>query len=756
MGILLQRPLAVGDIEYFFIPKERTGQSVLFPPEEFQLDELKLLMGLPKNLTQLNDPFVYYGYVKKTQAFVPHHFGVYYPDNIDYLIATNPYKHSVKVFLIHSETKNLQSIVSMLQNAFSPIFLIPFNTPGNEISGHEDITIKNPHDFLEKLQKRKEEIEKVLLTSYPKQQVEFRVDIKITDYHSKCNPGNNFRASHSNYYTLNQILGNGWGEDKSKGCSEQEELIKASKESLGKPPDNSDRFKILSDQLKAMTDLEIMVLNDRDVKFPNGNYEALSPLVLIAPFNFPTLGKIYGKGISEVELKKMQKALDHEQSINYISYTSKSNTSFEELKYKGSLQMAKTAYLDGVGYLHASFTDSPVIRFPMLGNSIKGELSFFKPETINNTKWNNSKKLIDRFGTKLSTLIIPKGSDEDLFGMPRQIVAITDLPIEWLRYKEHNLCFTHDVTRIPETPYGGIMASFAHNSVANFEVKSDIMKRTLVVLGASAQNDSDEEFKAYFAAIEERSVEFGFNTVRCKSVQDVRLQIEKYKPDFLIFDCHGGFDSDTMSSYLVINGEKLSGDDIVKFKITAPLVFLSACHTNPNYGYLNKLADAFFEIGCLAITATYFPISIRHGSKLYFRILRNLRNAVKYPVHRNWLAFTCHVIRTSYYKEVIDNTTAMVLNSSLPENDKKRISEDLTKLNVTLAVHLMKPQLRVPAIDLFINEMEKICPRDLIDQGAVPEYTFYTNMGRGDLIEFENWRDSFNELNNGIDLQRRY
>ena len=82
-----------------------------------------------------------------------------------------------------------------------------------------------------------------------------------------------------------------------------------------------------------------------------------------------------------------------EQSINYISYTSKSNTSFAELKYKGSFQMAKAAYLDGVGYLHASFTDSPVIRFPMLGNSIKGELSFFKPETINNTKWNKFQEI---------------------------------------------------------------------------------------------------------------------------------------------------------------------------------------------------------------------------------------------------------------------------------------------------------------------------------------------------------------------------
>jgi hypothetical protein len=397
----------LGDIEYFFIPKERTGQSILFPPEEFQQNELKLLMGLPKNLTQLNDPFVHYGNVKKTQTLVPHRFSLYYPDSIDHLIATNPYKLSVKVFLVHSETKNLQHIVTKLHKAFSPVFLIAFDDPGKVIAGYEDITIKNPRDFLEKLQKRKEEIENVLLNSFPKQQIEFRVDIGITDHHRMYNPESGFRASHSNYYTLNQILGNAWGEELNNGIS-VDEVIKDSKESLSKPSDNSDRFKILSNQLAAMTDLEILVLQDRKVKFPNGNYKALSPLILIAPFNFPTLGKIYGKGINEAELKRLQKALNHEQSINYISYASTSGTAFEDLKYKGALQMAKAAYLDGAGYLHASFTCSPIIRFPTLGNSIKGELSFFKPETINNSKWNNSKQLIDRFGSKLNSLSQPK------------------------------------------------------------------------------------------------------------------------------------------------------------------------------------------------------------------------------------------------------------------------------------------------------------------------------------------------------------
>jgi len=686
-----------------------------------------------------------------TQNFTPHHLSVYYPDSVDHLIKHNPYKVSIKVFLLHSKTKELNNIIAKLSATFSPIFLIRVDDPEKMIKGHEEISITSPHDFLKKLTGRKDEIGKVLLASFPKKQIEFVVDLPLTENHHFYNPENSFKASKSNFMTLNQILGNIWANDKPRGSATS--AVQDSKVNLAKPPEDSSRFKILVDQLEKMNDLEIMVLKDRKVQFPNGRYEWLSPLILIVPFNFPSLGKVYGPGMNRKELKQLQKALNHEQALNYNSYVKTEETTVEELRYRAKFQNLKIQYLDSVGYLHASFTYSPVIRFPMLGNSIKTELSFFKPETINETKWLKSKELIDKFGQKLSSLIIPKGLEDKVLGLPRQVVAITDLPVEWLIYKQHNLCFTHDVTRIPETPYGGIMASYAVSTNVQFEIKEDVLSRTLVLLGSSDHDNEDEDFKKYFESIEQQSKTLGFKTFRCQSIQDVKDQISLHRPDFLIFDCHGGFNPETLSSHLDINGQSLTADAIARDKLVAPLVFLSACHTNPNYGYLNKLADAFFEVGCISITATYFPISILSGSNIYFRLLKNLSNAAKAPVHKNWLEFVSHVVRTSYYKDVVYATMRNVESSETNEKDKGKILRTLHKLNIRIGVNMLRADRRIEIMKEFEEELKNICPKDLIDTKTISEFVFYTHMGRGDLVRFESWNKEFERIN-GLKFDR--
>jgi hypothetical protein len=542
--------------------------------------------------------------------------------------------------------------------------------------------------------------------------------------------------------------GNAWIENKGDQDEDTNRIGKISMSAVVKERNDPWRLKILVEQFKKMEELEALVLRDRRVKPSSTLQECLAPLVIVVPFQFPTLDKVLGSEGEQREFKELSKMLNYEQAINYNTYTPTAQT-LDDVKKLAQFQSLKAMFLDGVAYLHASFSNSTVIRFPLLGNSIKKELSFFKPETINQSKWENSKTLIDLFGKKLTELIVPAELSEDLFGSPRQIVAISDLPIEWMIYDGMNLCYSHDITRIPEMPYGGIMASYNVNSNVSLEIGEDIISRSLVLLGASENENEDQEFKEYFGSIELHSKALGYKTARCYSVKDVAEQIQIQKPDLLIFDCHGGFDSKSLSSYLLINGEKLTGEDIVKKKIVAPLIFLSACHTNPNYGYVNRLADAFFEAGCIAITATYFPISVRSGSNIYFRILRNLSNAVKMVVHKNWLEFVSHTLRTSYYKDVINRTAENInASSQLSEKVKIGLKEQLAKLNIETGLKMMRYNLRSQCLKEFQIELNKICPKELIDKSTVPEYPFYTQMGRGDLVLFSCWKTKFFSLNN--------
>ncbi|STF08841.1 hypothetical protein [Elizabethkingia anophelis] len=60
-------------------------------------------------------------------------------------------------------------------------------------------------------------------------------------------------------------------------------------------------------------------------------------------------------------------------------------------------------------------------------------------------------------------------------------------------------------------------------------------------------------------------------------------------------------------------------------QISAPLVFISACSTQPNYGYVKLLSDAFLQAGAFAVTATFLPIKIIDAAALLARVLTNLK-----------------------------------------------------------------------------------------------------------------------------------
>lgn len=741
------RPLNVGDIEYIFIPKEREANTFPWlPPTSFENHGLNLLRTLPKNVLQLNDPFVFYGNTKAIQSLTPHRLSVFYPDSIDFMIKINPYIDSIKFFLVHSEIPHIEKILDKVEREYPLIFWSYIDTEKSPLKGYESTFVKDDKEFIERLKERKTEIEKILLKSFPKQQIHFEVNLPLTDLHRQLNEDNYFRASHSNYCTLNQMIGNNWASTNVQPESE-EKILEYSKLSHKKAPDNLDRFDVLLKQIKNIQELEILICKDRNIQFPNIEYDYLSPLVVVLPFNFPSIKKAYDT--DGPHLQKLSRALNQEQSMNYLFYTTNNGTvTLEDMAMYAQFINVRTRYLDSLAYLHASFTYSAIIRFPVLGNSIKKHLSFFKPETINDTKFKNSKNLINTFGKKLAKLILPPSRADKVFGVPNQIVAITDLPIEWMLYKELNLCLTYDITRIPELPYGGVMASYARNSHTEFKIKKDILKRVLVISGASTTPGIDEEFKQYFKSIEKLGGELGYRTAHCSSKQEVIEQVKLHQPDLLIFDCHGGFDEDQLSSYLIINGEVLTPTEIVINKISAPIVFLSACHTNPTYGYLNKLADAFFEAGCVAITATYFPISVQAGTNLYIRILNNLRTAAISPVHKNWLEFVCHIIRTSYLKEVIYQCELSIELASISEKAKGYFRKELKKLNMDSSLYLLRQNHRERVFKEFHSRLMRIIPKKLFNpDSVVPEHCFYTNMGRGDLIRFEVWEEAFYQKN---------
>lgn len=304
------------------------------------------------------------------------------------------------------------------------------------------------------------------------------------------------------------------------------------------------------------------------------------------------------------------------------------------------------------------------------------------------------------------------------------------MPVEWITIKGVPLSFSHDVCRIPETPLGGCLNHFQINNTVQYVIEENIFEKILVIFG------SDEPlFLEWRKIVEGFKKELKFKTANCATIEEVSNAISKYKPDILIFDCHGGYDSNDVSTYLMIRDEKLTSKIIIDKGIVAPIVFLSACGTAPSYGFFNSIAQGFFEAGALTVTTTFLPVEINKSSIIYVRLLYKLKAAIENNIHKNWLEFVSHIVRTSSVLE------AFMASMEKEEAPSKEVSMILTEL---LAFSKRRGIYR--NMDAKLKEISSKNNNAFSNQ--IPEYLFYSNLGRPDLIYFKKWVNEKRKINN--------
>ena len=560
-----------------------------------------------------------------------------------------------------------------------------------------------------------------------KERLPFSVPILQKEVHDK---GYVFSPSRVNTQILNSILGN-WGY--SKELSDEESIkvkVEASKNALA-DKDGTARQDLLIEQIKRIRAIETMVAyNDPDKK----TIEDLSraPLVLAMPYTSIDMRKV--ERSSEMTQEESRKAdfaetiLSYYYTKNYTVWNSKRfvKTSEEFLLFQ-SLQSAfielRMRLFDLVGLLHCSMRFSPYLRLPIMGKNINSELSFVGIKNIEKLASSPSKnksirKAMETIGKKITSESLVPNTVELLKKSVTQIVAMTDLPIEWMMIDGVPLGFSHDVCRIPETPAAGMLSQYVECKFIPFSIPKDILKHTLVIFG----NEEDAFVKAQEPVVALSKV-LGFKIRKCLTKEAFFNTIKEIDPLLLIVDAHGGVDEDNHQSYLKMGDEVISGDDVVKNDIHPRLVFLSACNTFTTYNTVSTIANAFFQVGAAAVTTSYMPVLIEPATTLYTRLLNNLNIAASQNVHRNWLAFMSHLMRTSYIQAPIYRAV---------NKDVKINIDTLTRLTTESMFFRKRTEIYK---NLNTNTFTKGLGADY--QNIIPHYLMYSTLGRADLIRFE-------------------
>lgn len=544
--------------------------------------------------------------------------------------------------------------------------------------------------------------------------------------------GNVFTPSRVNTQMANAILGN-W--DYAKDLSERGliELQSQSSQEALSDKDGFGRQDLLVGQISKIRRLESMVMERCDNHFCLED-QFRSPLVISLPYTSIEMRKIQGKEAMTEENKDMaqlaEKALGYHYTHNYTVWNKNGNTTTEQLAIINFIHrtflVPRMLNHDFCGFLHASMRFSPYLRLPIMGKNINSELTFVGIKNVDKivkakNKRESIRKAMEKIGKKLAEETLAPSAVTMLVNNASQIVAMTDLPVEWMMVDGVPLGFSHDVCRIPETPPSGMLAQYVESKFTPYIIPKDIIQRTLVVYG-----NEEEAFVEAQRPVNDLSAKLGFRIRKCLSKADFFRTVKEVNPDFLIVDCHGGVDENTHQSFLMMGDDYLTGEDIVTSGIHPRLVFLSACKTFTTYNTVSTIANAFFQAGAASVITSYMSLDVMPSTLLYCRLLNNLNHVANNPVHFNWLSFVSHLLRTSY----IDAPIEQAVNKKCKLSKKQLI--DLTKLQTESMFFFKRRKIYS---DLNTNSFTKSLGVDY--KYVIPHYLMYSILGRADLVRFE-------------------
>ncbi|WP_321290402.1 hypothetical protein [uncultured Sunxiuqinia sp.] len=711
-------------IQYILVSNGSPITSPILPPEVFDSDVVDFIKSCPTDIMELRDSLDFLEIYMRNLWSIGYDFQVFNIKDFNFVEPIINSSPQIQVFFLDASTKEHEQLFEKLEDDKSHIRFFHFYNSNNEINDDKGLLL-SPSNFIETIIKNQRKILKHLNL------VDVEISPSVFLGHKELHEFYYFVPTRTNFFLINRIIGN-FGYDESDLTLEQkkkERHIEETSKAL-KSQHSFERQNLFVNQIKKIDFHFLVAYREKALNPANSISPFLPPLILVVPFHNPDLKDIYGN-------KDFTDLLQVEQTENYINLTD-TKQGFEMTTAGMDIQRKRIKYLDDISFLHSSFSYSPTVRLPLKGKSLYRELSFFRTSVFPNISVAKNrrklKKTIYKFGKALKELTISSELEKLIKRRNGQIVTISDLPVEWTLIDGIPLSFTHDICRLPETSLHGLMSFYSHNQVTEYAVPKDILKKTLVVLG------SDEpSFQKWHEEVYRLSKRDGFSIIQCNCLDDLKSAINKLNPDFLIFDCHGGYDETTRSSYLRIGRENLDGEYVVKNQIFAPLIFLSACGTAPTYGTMNPIANAFFEAGAISVTSTFLPINIDTGSILYLRVLNKLKYAASHVIHKNWLEFICHLIRTSSMNEAY----------RLALMKKEEINPfDFFDSNVHA---LMDSLVFSKRRDLYASMDKKVSTlandERLYYSEVIPEYLLYTNLGRGDLVLFENWKDEFKTKN---------
>lgn len=727
------KPIEINKIHYYSI-NERPESITYEIPESLRMAYIDFIPDLPKSILQIIDPTLWH-IESINNRILP---------NIEFSILFDDYKRSeyenilnspIKIIVIFLNTKK-GSIFSILESLKRPFILL---------SESKDIAkkIESSNILREKYCVSHENLMQELTVFALKASstdhdvfLEHQAELENKSMGILKNIGvesqPDFIPCRANISNIEHIL----------FCSSKEFLP------LKKTP-FGERVSTLVKTSTSLLELSRFINSSTysDVDRDSRNLTKIDPtLIFIYPYFNPDYKRLIESSISKLKGEERSSAKQF-KAIRFLEQSIQDYTQTHENKGSGKNifflavqeQRDYIKFLDFIGYLHSTFSLSPCIRTPLRGSSLNKYLSRVSPKAYKLSHNHSSvRKNIFEVGGAIADNC-PLEFLSFIEANSNSILAISDLPIEWMLVDDVPLSFLCDVCRLPESGPTSLLAQFNQNCHQEFIVSKNILSKTLIVCGALEGDPILERFRTQIVSNPEKDKDTPtYKTLQARTKEEFFKALKDFEPDLLIVDSHGNFETQEEGSYIWIGNDKVTSKDIIDKAPQIPLVILSCCLGAPLYGNSNTIAQAFFEQGSFSVVSTFLPISVDNGLILYFRILENLSYASNNPIHNSWSSFISHNLRTSYFEDL--------LRPAIEKYSLDILDEDKYKKEKT--IWLLKCLDRGQRREVYLTTKEVIlsCIKEefrekvlklLEQQSQFPDSMIYTHLGRGDLIHFE-------------------
>ncbi|MFO0141873.1 MAG: hypothetical protein ACK513_10785, partial [Aphanizomenon sp.] len=595
------KPNSEDRIHYFLIGKR--PESINFEiPEIFDSSCLNSLIFMPKSIIQMIDPLGWHSF--NCENHIPCHinFSILFDDYSleDYEVLSKVPSRILVIFL-NTDNKDIFRFLEKLDKSFlissdlESIYssMISSESLKSKVANSNEILFNKLLDFslnefgmnfnqyTEIRKKRMEEAKEAY------QEIGF-------------SPNFSFAPSRNNNANLLQIF-----------CLGDSEFLNYETIDMSKKTENV---------LKSALSLGIA---SEWLKLPDGKNTHKNPplftLILSYPYYHPDYRELLDNEIkishknrknNQKQLKKIRKYRFIEQDIqNYEFYLELEE--LEELEESEKLKKIEDfssdlllfltianikqkyiAFLDLMSYLHSTFEMSPAIRVPARGASLNPYISRLSPSQFKKTQSSLSlRKNLFEIGQSLADNL-PENVLNLIGNYANNICSISDLPIEWLLFKDTPLAFLCDICRIPGTSPTSILSQYNRNLWHDFTIEKDIIANTIVVCGATEEDDIYKIYKNGHYRLNKNN-QLPYKTFHVQSKERFFELVNTHRPHLLIIDSHGDFNNKREGSYILFGKEKVTSKDIVECLPQVPLVILSCCWGTPIYGNSNTIAQAF-------------------------------------------------------------------------------------------------------------------------------------------------------------------